>query len=332
MLQITPFPDSVEDVSMDSGVDKRSRESPDSTLKPEGKSLKTSESTTAPTTTDTDKKSTADSAKPSNMTRRPKTVSEAKSLMREVHHRMPSWKAEKLLETCKANQVDLAALGEATGIFFESQDMLKEAVLHLDRIRKGEAEEEDADLDASEASDTHSLESKDQDKSENTRSDDQEEKSAETAPARDTSAVPRTTGVSKGTSNQGQDSPSKAPDDTSGQQDDAASKTGSVHEKKQKPASESHKDWFSRVTKGGQEVLWPPEGSGQCPMLLTGVQPSDLKSLETFRWEDKLETADLEKHTDYLRGRHFVALPHPLEATAWKMASYLRHTDYRPRN
>ena len=28
-----PFPDSVEDVSMDSGVDKRSRESPDSTLK-----------------------------------------------------------------------------------------------------------------------------------------------------------------------------------------------------------------------------------------------------------------------------------------------------------
>ena len=34
--------------------------------------------------------------------------------------------------------------------------------------------------------------------------------------------------------------------------------------------------------------------------------------------EDKLDTADLEKHTDYLRGRHFVALPHPLEATAWE--------------
>ena len=34
-----PFPDSTEDVSMESGVDKRSRESPDSTLKPEGKSL-----------------------------------------------------------------------------------------------------------------------------------------------------------------------------------------------------------------------------------------------------------------------------------------------------
>ena len=46
-----PFPDSAEDVSMDSVVDKRSRESPDSTLKPEGKSLKTSETATAATAT-----------------------------------------------------------------------------------------------------------------------------------------------------------------------------------------------------------------------------------------------------------------------------------------
>ena len=36
-----PFPDPTEDVSMESVVDKRSRESPDSTLKPEGMSLKT---------------------------------------------------------------------------------------------------------------------------------------------------------------------------------------------------------------------------------------------------------------------------------------------------
>ena len=40
--------------------------------------------------------------------------------MKEVHNRMPSWKAEKLLESCEARYVDLAALGEATGIFFES--------------------------------------------------------------------------------------------------------------------------------------------------------------------------------------------------------------------
>ena len=54
-----PFPDSVEDVSMDSGVDKRSRESPDSTLKPEGKSLKTSETAPDAPATDTVEVSTA---------------------------------------------------------------------------------------------------------------------------------------------------------------------------------------------------------------------------------------------------------------------------------
>ena len=41
-----PFPDSSRDVSMEPSADKRSRESPDSTLKPEGKSLKTSGSAT----------------------------------------------------------------------------------------------------------------------------------------------------------------------------------------------------------------------------------------------------------------------------------------------
>ena len=138
-----PFPASVEDVSMDSGTDKRSRESPDSTLKPEGKSLKTSETASVTTATDTDKVSTAEGAKPSNVTKRPKTVPEAKSLMWEVHQRMPAWKADKLLEFQKADQVDLAAVGEATGILFESKEMLDEAVLHLDKIRKEKVEKED---------------------------------------------------------------------------------------------------------------------------------------------------------------------------------------------
>ena len=110
-----PFPDSVEDVSMDSGVDKRSRESPDSTRKPEGKSLKTSETTTAATATDTVEVSTAGSMKPSNVTKRPKTVPKAKSLMWEVHHRMPAWKATKLIEFHKTDQADLAALGRGNG-------------------------------------------------------------------------------------------------------------------------------------------------------------------------------------------------------------------------
>ena len=68
----------------------------------------------------------------------------------------------------------------------------------------------------------------------------------------------------------------------------------------------------------GQDVLWPSDDSGKCPTLLTGVHPFNLKGLETVGWEDKLETADLDKHMEYLRGRHFLALPHPLEATAWE--------------
>ena len=130
-----PFPDSTEDVSMESVVDKRSRESPDSTLKPEGKSLKTSETATAATATDTTEVSAVGSMKPSNVNRKPKTIPEAKYLMWEVHQRMPAWKADKLIESNKTDQVDLTALGEATGILFDSREMLSEAVQCLERIR-----------------------------------------------------------------------------------------------------------------------------------------------------------------------------------------------------
>ena len=312
-----PFPDSAEDVSMESGTDKRSRESPDSTLKPEGKSLKTSEPTTVQTTMDTDEVSTAESVKPSNVTRRPKTVSEVESLMQEVHRLMPAWKATKILETRKASQVDLAALGEATGILFESQDMLSKAVLYLDRLRKKKTNEEDADLDASGTSDSHSSESQNQNKGENTRSDDQKKSSANAVSTGD-ATVPNAASNGEGANSQGQESSSKTSADTGGQQGETASKSDVACEDKQKPTPESHKEWFNRVTKRGQDVLMPPVGSGRCPTLLTGVQPSDLKSLETFGWKDQLETADLEKHSTYLRERHFIALPHPLEATAWE--------------
>ena len=131
-----PFPDSTEDVAMESGVDKRSRESPDSTLKPEGKSLKTSETTPSAAATDAVDAQMTEKAKTSTMTKRPTTIPEAKSLMWEVHHRMPAWKAEKLVESLKSEEVDLAALGEDTGILFESKEMWSDAVQHLEKIRK----------------------------------------------------------------------------------------------------------------------------------------------------------------------------------------------------
>ena len=72
-----PFTDSAEDVTMDSGVDKRSPESPDSTLKPEGKLPKTSEA--APTEADISavEEDKTETAKPSTTTKRRSTTPEA---------------------------------------------------------------------------------------------------------------------------------------------------------------------------------------------------------------------------------------------------------------
>ena len=151
--------------------------------------------------------------KPSKVTKRPKTVPEVKSLMWEVHHRMPAWKADKLLEFHKADQVDLAALGGATGILFESKEMLNEAVLHLDRIRKEKDGKEEADLGVPKASDPHSSQSNDQDMSDDKRSDNLKEKKTSSAPAGDASEVPNATGSSDGANNQDSKSSSKKPGD-----------------------------------------------------------------------------------------------------------------------
>ena len=316
---VAPYPDSAEDASMDSGVDKRSRESPDSTLKPEGKSLKTSGAASAAAASDIVDMSETDNVKPSNVTKRPITVPEAKSLMWEVHHRMPAWKAEKLIECNKTDQVDLAALGEATGILFESEEMLSEAVEHLVKIRKEKDKREDADLGVPKASDPRSSQTNDQEMSDDKRSDDlKEQKRMNSTPTGAASAASKATGDSEGTTNQDPKSSSENPDATNRQQDANASSTDTATKQKTKSVSESHEDWFSRVTREGQEVLWYPKASARCPTLLTGVQPSNLKGMETSGWEDKLESADLEKHAEYLRGRKFVALPHPLEATAWE--------------
>ena len=306
---VAPFPDSTDDVVMESGVDKRSRESPDSTLKPEGKSLKTSENTATPASQDSEEMPTADSTQTSNVTKRPKTVSEAKSLMQEVHLRMPAWKAEKLLDAYKAEQVDFVALGETTGILFESQDVFKEAVMHLESLRKDKDEKDDVDLDATKESDSQSTQPKDHDKSRSERSNNQKDEKTTAASA----GAATSSGSAEGSgsvNNQESKSSSSTTNVTSAQRDANASNESSADTAKTDTVKESHKDWFKRVIMKGQDVLWPSDDSGKCPTLLTGVHPLNLKGLETIGWEDKLETADLEKHMEYLRGRHFSsALP-----------------------
>ena len=183
--------------------------------------------------------STAEGAKPSNVTKRPKTVPEAKSLMWEVHQRMPAWKADKLLEFQKADQVDLAAVGEATGILFESKEMLDEAVLHLDKIRKEKVEKEDANEGVPKASDSHSSQSKDQDMSDEKGSDDLKEKKTNSAPAGNAQSNPNATGSSDDAKNEDSKQSSKKPGDTNQQQDANASSTDPATKEKKESVSES---------------------------------------------------------------------------------------------
>ena len=172
----------------------------------------------------------------------------------EVHSRMPAWKATKILETREASQVDLAALGEVTGILFESRDMLNKAIQCLDKLREKKTNEEDTDLDESVTSDSHSSESQNPDKGEDGGSNDQKQSNANAASTGDTAAVPSATGGSTCVSNQGQESSSKPSADTSRQQGEKSSKTDAACKDKQESAPESHKEWFDRVTQRGQAL------------------------------------------------------------------------------
>ena len=258
-------------------MDKRSRESPDSTLKPEGKSLKTSESAAVATDTDTgaaiSEVPVAGSTKPSNVSKKPKTIPEAKYLMWEVHQRMPACKADKLIESNKSDQVDLAALGEATGILFDSREMLSEAVQCLERIRNEKDAKEGDKSGAHKSSDPHSAQDDEQEMSDDTGSDDPEgEEESHATPEGDTSKKQDTSDDVSGASKQDQESSSKEPENSDQQPDASASSSNPTTKKKTESVSETHEAWFIRVTNEGQEVLWHPKASAMCPTLLTGIE------------------------------------------------------------
>ena len=163
------------------------------------------------------------------MTKRPKTIPEAKFLMWEVHQRMPAWKADKLIEFYKTDQADLAVLGEATGIQFESKEMLSEAVQCLERIRNEKDGKDDANVGVPKASDPHSSQSDEQELSDEKGSDDSnEEKEPPGAPEDAASKTPDAADDTDGTNEQHQKSSSKEPEDTDQQQDASASSSDPV--------------------------------------------------------------------------------------------------------
>ena len=316
-----PFPNSSEDVLMESTADKRSRESPDSTLKPEGKSLKTSESTSAtPATVSTEviELRAGGNVKPSNVSKRPKTPQEAKALMRDVHQRMPAWKAEKLITSNKDDQVDLAALGEATGILFESREMLRDAVQCLESLRNEKDEESVSKSDLQKSTDPQPSANQ-QNMTDVVGSSDPEGKKVSLNDSANNMPEGQKSSSSACDADKQDDKPPSKESENSAQQKDAsASKVDQESERKTEAVQETHEDWFNRVINEGHEVLKHPLDTGRSPTLLTGMRSFDLMNANTTGWEGKLETANLEKHAEFLRERQFAVISHPLEATAWE--------------
>ena len=155
--------------------------------------------------------------------------------------------------------------------------------------------------------------------SDDSGSDDPEgEEESHATPEADALKKQDNSGDASGASKHDQESSSKEPENSDQQQDASASSSDPTTKKKTESVSESHEAWFNRVTSAGQDVLWHPKASAMCPTLLTGIELSDPTKIDTLGWEDKLETANLEKHAEYLRERQFAVTPHPLEATAWE--------------
>ena len=151
-----PFPTSLPDVNMEPSADKRSRESPDSTLKPEHKSLKTSGVAVA-----TDEgpvvfgASVATAAAVDQSSLEPQTVrwnvrekSEVRPTMWRLHHCSPAWKLKVCIYAMKARPVDLSSLAQETSVQFASVELVEMAANCLDEITKETEKDESKDSSA----------------------------------------------------------------------------------------------------------------------------------------------------------------------------------------
>ena len=136
-LGVPPSPEPSKDVSMAASADKRSRESPDTTTKPDGKSWKTSEAASpSPARDDISEScvagthmsdvSTGQDANPRLPTnlRLANDASEARLLTRQMHKRVPAWKLQLCIEALNARPIDLARITEVTEIQFANDELV----------------------------------------------------------------------------------------------------------------------------------------------------------------------------------------------------------------
>ena len=306
-----PFPVSPDDVSMGTPADKRSRESPDSTLKPEGKSLKTSGVASATTavsgvasasaavasTTNEDNKDALD---PPSIRWKVAEVAETRRLMWQLHHRMPAWKSKAYIEALQARPIDLAALAEATGVQFASAELVEVAIKCLDEITKEMAKDTSntsgADAVASSQSDAATGEG--------------------SADKKNPDSNPTATCATA------QESESKDTDTAKQQQPDATASCDELEFKKEcDSAKNPSENWITRLVNAGHDIMWPQGMTPSTgPTLLTGVKIGDADHLvdDLMEWERKFETANLDNRAQFLRIAQLIAGCDPMEAAAWE--------------
>ena len=158
-----PFPISMRDVHMETSADNRSRESPDSTLKPEHKSLKTSGVAVATNEEPTVFSACAaiaaavDDSRPEAPAIRwkVKEESEVRQTMWRLHHSSPAWKLKVCIDAMKARPIDLATLAQATSVQFASVELVELAANCLDEISKEMEKDESKDSSAAIEASTH---------------------------------------------------------------------------------------------------------------------------------------------------------------------------------
>ena len=150
------IPISVRDAYMETSADKRSRESPDSTLKQEHKSLKTSGVAVA-TNEESDvfracaaTAATVDQSSPVAPTIRwkVKEKSEVRQTMWRFHHSSPAWKLKVCVDAMKVRPVDLSSLAQETSVQFASVELVEMAASCLGEITKEMEKDESKDSSA----------------------------------------------------------------------------------------------------------------------------------------------------------------------------------------
>ena len=312
-----PFPTPVPDVCMESSADKRSRESPDSTLKPEHKSLKTSgvaiateeEPIVFGTSAVTAKKADQSEIKPQTIRWNVKEKHEVRPTMWRFHHSSPAWKLKICIDAMKDRPVDLSSLAQKTSVRFASEELVKMAVHCLEEITAEMKKDESKDSCAAWSSF-------------NCKVEEGETSQQVTSGSAEASTEDQASGEQPTSSDAAPPKSESTTEVMSTQQPGAVASEEKADASDQcDPAQEQPKAWVDRVVSAGHSILWHQSTTLSLgPTLLTGVKlgEEDCLVADLLDWERKLENANLDNHAQFLRNAQLTVSNHPMEATDWE--------------